>query len=996
MDQLGTITYVNNAVQRVLGYRPEELTGRSGFDLIDPDDIPRAREDFSKAIAISAGNTIPNAFHLRHADGSIRVLEGLGTNLLDDPIVQGYVMNVRDVTDRNQAEDILRYTEARYRLLFDHSPDGIVIVDPATARILEFNDTAHQQLGYSREEFARLSIHDLDVLEVPETTRLAIAEVIRQGSKDFETKHRAQEGEIRDVSVRAQIMEVLGLPVYHCVWRDITDQKRADEALKASEEKYRKIFEGATEGIFQTTPEGRYLSINPAFARMFGYASAREMIDAVTNIGQQRFVNPEDREEMVRRLRQKDKIDMYEVEVYHKDGSPFWISINIHTVRDQSGKILYFEGTNVDITKRKAAENELQKLASIVRHSSELISLFTPDGRMVFLNETGCRILGIDPDRVNEFNLQDVVPEHLQRMVQTEHLPALTKVGRWEGEFQYKNLKTGRSVHVYAMTFVIGDPVSGAPLYYAHVSRDITENKHAAEMLRLSEEKFSKVFMTTPDCIAISRMTDGMIIDVNLGFEEITGWKRSEIIGQAAGENNFWVEASERSLMVSELRAGRDILHREFRLRRKDGSVRIGIYSARPIQIAGEASIIFIFRDITDQRSLAEDRHKLEQQLLQAQKMEAIGTLAGGIAHDFNNILGVIMGYTELAGMQPDVTDNLRYQERVLSACDRAKSLVRQILTFARHTESERKPLDLKLLLKESLKLLASTIPATIEIRQQITTQACTINGDPTQMHQILMNLCTNAVHAMGEKGGVLEISLAHEKIADAGLLSVPDLKPGAYIKLVVSDSGAGIDPAIMDRIFDPFFTTKPVDKGTGLGLSVAYGIVKNHDGKISVYSKPGEGTTFTVYIPDADEDVPKGINMPKDPVPTGCRNEHILFVDDEKILAELGGKMLTALGYDVTTCTGSMEALKLFHLDPRRFDLVITDMTMPHMTGKELARALLAMRGDIPIVICTGYSEYMDGGIADELGVKALMMKPFSKRDLAKTVRETLDKAGM
>ena len=428
-------------------------------------------------------------------------------------------------------------------------------------------------------------------------------------------------------------------------------------------------------------------------------------------------------------------------------------------------------------------------------------------------------------------------------------------------------MKDGRMVSFEVHGEVLRD-ADLTPLGFVYVCRDMTERKKMYEMLFQSEEKFSKIFMTTPECIAITRLADGEVVDVNRGFEEITGWKRSEAIGRTTWDTNIWLEASARERMVQDLQTGLDVRHREFQFRRSDGSVRTGIYSARPIHIAGEACVIFIFQDITDQRQLEEERQKLEQQLIQSQKAEAIGTLAGGIAHDFNNILGVIIGYTELAAMQPEVSAMQRYQERVLNACERAKSLVRQILTFARHTESERNPLDLRLLAKESLKLLDSTIPATIEIRQQIADRAYTINGDPTQMHQILMNLCTNAVHAMGEKGGVLEVGLSHEDFTDGTAQQIPGLKPGPYVRLAVSDTGEGIDPAIMDRIFDPFFTTKSVDKGTGLGLSVVYGIVRNHDGAVTATSRPGEGTTFTVYIPDAGKTGPAQTGLASDPAP--------------------------------------------------------------------------------------------------------------------------------
>ncbi len=309
--------------------------------------------------------------------------------------------------------------------------------------------------------------------------------------------------------------------------RSETARKLAEDALKVSEEKYRSIFEGAIEGIYQTTPEGRYLSVNPAFARMFGYASPKEMIDSVEDIGQQLYVNPEDRKEMVRRLREHDKVEGYEVEVYHRDGSRFWISINIHAVRDASGNILYFEGTNEDVTEHKKARVELQKLASIVTHSNELINLAEPDGNMVFLNEAGCRMLGIDPERVGQFNVREVIPDALIPVVETEILPALERLESWEGELQYKNLATGGVTDVYALVFAITDPGGDTLLYFANISRDISEHKRARRALEESEVKYRNIFENALEGIFQST-PEGKLLKTNPAFARMFGYSSPE------------------------------------------------------------------------------------------------------------------------------------------------------------------------------------------------------------------------------------------------------------------------------------------------------------------------------------------------------------------------------------------------------------------------------------------------------------------------------------
>ena len=383
-----------------------------------------------------------------------------------------------------------------------------------------------------------------------------------------------------------------------------------------------------------------------------------------------------------------------------------------------------------------------------------------------------------------------------------------------------------------------------------------------------------------------------------------------------------------------------------------------------------------------------EERKQVEKQLRQAQKMEALGTLAGGIAHDFNNILAVILGFTEIALNMPEDTRTQHWLKQVLKAGDRAKELVQQILAFSRETERERKPIRITPILKETLKLLSASLPATIEIREDVDASGA-ILGDPTQVHQVLMNLCTNAAYAMREDGGVLTVSQSDVELDVEGAARYPNLPPGSYLRLIVSDTGHGMDRAVMERIFDPYFTTKEPSEGTGLGLSVVHGIVQSCGGRIAVYSEPGKGTTFHVVLPRIDrEAAPKAETLA--PLPTG--NERILFIDDEDMLVEIGQEMLAYLGYDVVARTNSVEALETFRAGPDRFDLVITDQTMPNMTGAELAGELLRIRSDTPIILCTGFSEVITEEQAEAIGIRRFLMKPILRREMARTIRNLLD----
>jgi len=395
------------------------------------------------------------------------------------------------------------------------------------------------------------------------------------------------------------------------------------------------------------------------------------------------------------------------------------------------------------------------------------------------------------------------------------------------------------------------------------------------------------------------------------------------------------------------------------------------------------AGMLVVLRDTSD-------RKRLEVQLQQAQKMEAVGTLAGGIAHDFNNILGIIIGNTDIALYDMPEWNPARHNlDEIRKASFRARDLVKQILAFSRQSVQEKIPLKMSHIVNEALKMLRASLPTTIEIRQDIDPKSGTILGDPTQLHQVLMNLCTNASHAMQEEGGILGVSLVNRDIDRKEAAGYAELKPGPYIRLTVSDTGKGIDPGVIDRIFDPYFTTKGVGEGTGMGLAVIHGIVNKYGGAITVNSGVGKGTTFHLLFPRVEKEVSQEIETPS-PLPRG--NESILFVDDEKAVVITMQGMLENLGYRVTARTSSIETLQAFRNNPDAFDLVITDQTMPNMTGKELAKKLLQLRPGIPIILCTGYSEQIDAEKAKEMGISAFVMKPIDMSKIADTIRKVLD----
>jgi PAS domain S-box-containing protein len=530
----------------------------------------------------------------------------------------------------------------------------------------------------------------------------------------------------------------------------------------------------------------------------------------------------------------------------------------------------------------------------------------------------------------------------------------------------------------------------------ADLEAQIEERRHAELMLQTSESRFRELFDEAPLMYIITRDKNGrpVIKDANKSFMRTMQYEVHEIINQPL--EKFYTMDSARKLMQRDayprVMKG-EIISGERSLVAKDGSIIYALLRSRP-EIDESGAVIgtrATFLDITDRKKAYKEKKILENKLRHAQKMESIGTLAGGIAHDFNNILSSIVGYTELilTECKPGsmMEENLN---EVYIASLRARDLVKQILAFARQTDEETKPVVVHAVAKEVLKLIRSTIPVTIEIKQQLQSDAL-VMGNPAQIHQLILNLCTNAAQAMEDDGGCLTVNLGEVRIKGDSDVRSADIDPGDYLELSVSDTGTGIAPEIADSIFEPYFTTKETGRGTGMGLAVVHGIVKRYGGDITIQSELNKGTRFTVHLPIFKQ---RSETIQTDPreYPTGT--ERILFVDDELAIARLGRKALERLGYHVTACCDSKEALELFRQQKNRFDLIITDMSMPHMTGDKLAVEMMKIRQGIPIILCTGYSKKISSETASVIGIKAFAHKPLEISELATTVRKVLDGA--
>jgi PAS domain S-box-containing protein len=523
--------------------------------------------------------------------------------------------------------------------------------------------------------------------------------------------------------------------------------------------------------------------------------------------------------------------------------------------------------------------------------------------------------------------------------------------------------------------------------------REIIEHKQAEKALKGSDEKYQAILETIEEGYFEVDLA-GNLTFLNDSLCKILGYPRHKLLDM---NNRHYTAPETAKKMYHDFnqiyRTGKSSKVTDYEIVRKDGIKRVVELSSSLMRNDQSQPIGFhgIVRDISERLQAEEEKKKLEAQLQQSQKMEAIGTLAGGIAHDFNNILSLIIGYTELAlGNLPEDSRARSDMNKLLKAGDRAKDLVKQILTFSRHTEQEQKPILIHPIIKEALKLLRSTLPTTIEIRQNISSTNMVL-ADPTQIHQVIMNLCTNAYHAINEKGGVLEVSLSDIELDSEFTSKHLNAYPGPYLRFTVSDTGQGIEEKAIDRIFEPYFTTKEKSGGTGMGLAVVHGIVKSHGGIITVYSKPGKGSTFNVFLPRIEPaEVVEEAEIRLGRIPTG--KEHILFIDDEPAIADIAKGMLEHLGYKVEVRTSPIEALAAFKVLSDKFDLIISDMTMPKMTGDVLAKELMAIRPGIPIILCTGFSEHINEEKAKAIGIRKLVMKPFIMREMAEAIRQALD----
>jgi PAS domain S-box-containing protein len=627
-------------------------------------------------------------------------------------------------------------------------------------------------------------------------------------------------------------------------------------------------------------------------------------------------------------------------------------------------------------------EASQERFALAVAGSDDGIWLYDFASRRAFASARARELSGLPPGpeimSLDEWNaMLPLHPDDAARRIAARDAHMQGRAPAYEGEWRVRTQEgTYRWVRVHGLC--VRD-ASGKPQRMAGSISDIDARKRAEEALRASEEQYREIFNAAADAFVL-RDADSRVVDVNPAFLEISGYTRDEVVN-----GTRWIFALPENAEVAREMHRRCIagesVHFEMKARRKDGTLLDIEMRAVPVMYRGVPHALGMARDITAQKRADAERLRLEGQLLQSKKLEAMGTLAGGIAHDFNNILSATLGYGEMAQKQaPAGTALRRHIDAVVSAGMRAKSLVERILAFSRSGIGERRAVRVQSVVAEALDLLAASLPAHVRLERELGAEDAAVMGDPTQIHQVVMNLCANGAQAM-KSAGTLTVSL--DLVDKAGsMAATSELAPGRYVRLRVHDTGSGMAPNVLERIFDPFFTTKGVGVGTGLGLSLVHGIVTDLGGGIDVESAPGHGSTFIVYLPLTDERVAPA--SAEEAIAQG-EGETIHLVDDEESLVRLGEEVIAQLGYEPVGFSSSLAALEAFRAEPHRFHAVLTDESMPEMTGSEFARAIRAVRPDIPILMMTGFVTPALSARAKELDVVEVLSKPLVSRDIAR-----------
>jgi PAS domain S-box-containing protein len=1018
-----TPTWYSSQFIALLGFEEHEFppVEESWASRIHPDDRDRVFQALREHIEHQVPYEVES--RLKTKQGEYRWFKGKGQAIFDE---QGTFIRgggtIRDITDQKKSEEAVKRKHELLTTVVEGTSD-IIFVKDHEGRYLLLNSTGARLLGYQIEEV----IGRTDVELFPKETHLLFTKY------DHEVIHEKRpqsfEIDVEDAGVISRTFLVTkevfgqsgeGLEGLFCIARDITFRKAAELTIQEREKRYRAIMENAYDLIAEVDGFATFLYVSPNFEEVLGYVPSKLIGSNIFS-----FVHLDDRAGVIKEF----------TEGMQATGA--WRAI--YRYRHQNGEYRWFESTgrgfqtalgdsrgvivSRDITERKKSEEAFE---SIVKGT------VAPGSQNFFQNLV----------RQLAHSLQVSMVFLAERV--EEAFPVVQGVAFWRGDrfepkFEYDCLEgpcekvfegqpvyfsqgvkdlfpNNPTVKALDLESYCGSPLFNSkgevvgnlaimdqkPLNLNAQDRSLLqifaaragaelERKRALEALQESQERYRALYDQSPLTYFTvdSHLT---ILSVNQFGAALLGYAVQELVGQSILSV---LDPEDHSVFLVEIEksfgAVNQISKKELRKVKKDGTSIWVKETCRTIIGPNQQQMLLLScEDITDRKRAEEALEQSERQMRHTQKMQAIGTLAGGIAHDFNNILGAILGYSELALTQAKKEPKLTsYLEEVLTAGHRAKELVKQILAFSRRSDHEREAVDLNAMVQESLRMVRATLPTTVEIQSTGAMDSAVVFADSTQMHQVIMNLCGNAEQAMRERGGMLKIMVTSIEVAEDASQEFPELKPGTFVQLTIQDSGQGMSGEVVERIFEPFFTTKGLGEGTGLGLAVVHGIIVDHGGHIGVSSVVGKGTTFRILLPRLDVILPakspEGMDWPHG-------SGRVLFVDDEDVLARWGEQVLTHLGYTVVAKTNPHEAVEFFRSQPDTIDLVVTDQTMPTMSGEALAKALLEIREDIPIVLCTGFSHTMSEEKANQLGLKGFLMKPVNGAVLAKTLKQLLE----
>jgi PAS domain S-box-containing protein len=976
-DADGRLTLISPSGAKLLGYQsPEELVG---CDIAETMYLnPLDRETFLAALH-ERGFVRDFEVALKKRDGTpVLVSHNSHFNRNDQGVVVGVEGIFFDITERKQVQEALKQSEERYRLIVDNVQD--IIFTHLPDGTISFVSGSVSQLGYAAENTVGHSIFEFMHPEDGDIARQAFLGIVNE--------HKSCRIEIRVLHKDGYYlwMEEHGDPVIQggqlvqatCVLRDATERKMAQYALEQSEDKYRRIINNIQDIIYSYLPDGTISFVSEGIRRL-GFEPAEIIGHPVLE-----YLHPDDRANAAQMLQNAVLNNVHEhveCRVRTKGGAYVWIEENSESTF-QDGELVQVNAVVRDISDRVIAQTALreseEKYRWLVEQLSEGIMVSDFNNVITFVNPRMADMLGYTVEELvgqqDTFLMGEAeIARNLRRAA--NRMRGLSE--QYEVQLTKKN---GEKAHF----MVSGTPLrnrTGEVIGSFGVCSDVTEWKRAEEEL----ERLSTAIGQASDSIIITD-TKGSILYANPASQKLTGIPLPDLLAGSLEQlhpskpNEGFSAQLWNTVLKGETWSGH-LVHE-----RADGTRYETTTTMSPVRDqAGQIQYV-----VTSSRDVTREG-ELEVQLRHSQRMEAIGVMAGGIAHDFNNILTPVMGYTEMALNRPGLDPKLaNYLKEIASAGQRASELVQQILTFSRQAEQVKQPVLVESIIKESLKLLRAAIPSTIAIRQRIGGMGIRVLGDASQIHQIVMNLCTNAFHPMREKGGVLGVTLEAIHLEAPLVLLGATLPVGDFLRLMVSDTGRGIDEETRKKIFLPFFTTKNVGEGTGLGLSIVHGIVLGLGGGIALESQVGKGSTFSIYLPSAGQ-IPREKTAAKRATPSG--SERLLIVDDESTIGSMMQDALTFIGYRVETSEHPVQALDWFRKDPTGYDLVITDLTMPGLTGVELAKRIWELCPELPIMLMTGFTEDVDDESAREMGFFTLLRKPVSIALIGQAVRAALDR---